>query len=113
VARLKAIPPRLQTTKPRLVRADASGHDKTAEPFRPLYSTARWERLRWHVLTRDLFTCQMCRQIEADTSKLVCDHVIPHRHRDEALFWDERNLQTLCASCHSSAKQREEKARRG
>jgi 5-methylcytosine-specific restriction endonuclease McrA len=112
VARLKAIPPRLQTTKPRLVRADASGHDKTAEPFRPLYKTARWSRLRWQVLTRDLFTCQMCRRVEADTSKLVCDHIIRHEHKDLALFWDENNLQALCAPCHSKHKQKLEKSGR-
>lgn len=28
------------------------------------------------------------------------DHVVPH-HGDTALFWDARNWQSLCASCHA------------
>lgn len=73
------------------------------------YGTARWKRLRWSILLRDLFTCQMCGRIEPDTSKLVADHKRPHRG-SEALFWLDTNLWTLCAPCHSGAKQREEQA---
>jgi len=58
-------------------------------------------------LVRDLFTCQRCGQIEGDTSKLIADHRRPHRGI-AALFWDILNLWTLCASCHSSWKQRAE-----
>ena len=78
-------------------------------PYRKWYKTARWRALRWAVLVRDLFTCQMCGRVEADTSKLVADHRKPHRG-DETLFWDILNLWCLCAWCHSGAKQREEAA---
>lgn len=62
-------------------------------------------------LTRDLFTCQMCGRIEANTSALVADHRKPHRG-DERLFWDPANLWTLCKSpCHDKHKQREEQRR--
>ena len=37
----------------------------------------------------------------------VCDHIRPHRG-NEALFWDQGNLQCLCAPCHSGEKQRAE-----
>ncbi|MFC3058810.1 HNH endonuclease signature motif containing protein [Paenirhodobacter populi] len=37
------------------------------------------------------------------------DHIKPHRG-DQALFWDWRNLQALCAHCHNSVKQRQERA---
>lgn len=37
----------------------------------------------------------------------VADHIIPHRG-DKGLFMGE--LQSLCVSCHSGAKQREEAA---
>ncbi|WP_419827673.1 HNH endonuclease [Sphingomonas sp.] len=60
---------------------------------------------------RDLFTCQICGLIEPDTSQLAADHREPHRG-DEALFWDETNLQCLCKPCHDSVKQREENAAR-
>lgn len=61
------------------------------------------------VLLRDMFTCQWpgCGRVEPNTSKLVADHRRPHRG-DPVLFWDARNLWTLCAPCHSSLKQREE-----
>lgn len=79
--------------------------------WRAWYKTKAWRQLRWSILTRDLFTCQMCGVIEADTSKLVADHRKPHRG-SEALFWDQGNLWCLCAACHNGAKQREEAAAR-
>lgn len=39
----------------------------------------------------------------------VVDHVIPHEG-DEVLFWDESNWQSLCKTCHDSAKQTLEKS---
>jgi 5-methylcytosine-specific restriction enzyme A len=115
MGRLKAMPLRLAGLPPQLASFpidDASAErQRTAfNPLRSLYRTARWFKLRWSILTRDLFTCQMCGRIEADTSKLVCDHRKPHRG-DLALFWDQDNLQTLCSSpCHSKHKQRLEQA---
>jgi 5-methylcytosine-specific restriction endonuclease McrA len=79
------------------------------QPWRRWYNTARWRALRLKVFLRDLFTCKRCGHVEGDTSLLVCDHVIPHRG-DEAKFWDEANLQTLCKDCHDRVKQREEQA---
>jgi 5-methylcytosine-specific restriction endonuclease McrA len=80
--------------------------------YRAWYKTARWQALRWAVLVRDLFTCQMCGRVEPNSSQLVADHRKPHRG-DAALFWDETNLWTLCKTpCHDSVKQREENAAR-
>jgi 5-methylcytosine-specific restriction endonuclease McrA len=73
------------------------------------YKTVRWQRLRWSILKRDGFTCQMCGRVNGKTSELVADHRTPHRG-DEALFWDENNLWTLCKSpCHDKHKQRQER----
>lgn len=79
--------------------------------WRRWYKTSQWQKLRWSVLVRDLFTCQRCGRIEADTSQLVADHKVPHRG-DAKLFWDESNIECLCASCHNSAKQAQERAGR-
>lgn len=79
----------------------------TAAPWRRWYKTARWRRLRAAILLRDMYRCQRCGRIGPDTSKLVADHIKPHRG-DDRLFWDEANLQTLCKACHNGAKQREE-----
>jgi len=81
---------------------------------RAWYKTQAWRRLRWKILMRDLFTCQMpgCGRLEANTSQLVADHKKPHRG-DAGLFWDEANLWCLCKSCHDSTKQAEERAAKG
>ena len=84
---------------------DAARRDR---PWRKWYSLARWRRLRWACLVRDLFTCQRCGKIEADTSQLVADHKTPHQG-DPDLFWDFDNLQCLCKPCHDSDKQSEER----
>ena len=87
-------------------RAPAFAPDNTAVTDR-LKKTAQWQRLRWSVLQRDLFTCQWpgCGYSTHITRSLVADHFIPHRG-DEAMFWDERDLWCLCESCHSGPKQR-------
>lgn len=114
MARLTQIRSTLPMLKARVVwlgqdeRAESRARDRTVEGRR-LYKTTRWRKTRMRVLTRDLFTCQMCGRIEIDTSRLVADHRIPHRG-DEVLFWDEANLWCLCAPCHNGEKQRQERA---
>lgn len=90
-------------------KAAASRVRDRRHEYRAWYKTQRWKRLRWNVLVRDLFTCQKCGRIEANTSLLVADHKVPHRG-DETRFWDAQNLWCLCKGCHDSAKQREERA---
>lgn len=60
------------------------------------------------MLTRDTFTCRLCRRLEADTSQLVADHIKPHKG-SERMFWDADNIQTLCKTCHDGAKQASDK----
>ncbi len=86
------------------LQQDGTRRRDQVQHWRRWYKTARWQKLRWSILVRDLFTCAMCKRIEADTSQLVADHRVPHRG-DEARFWDEGNLQCLCKGCHDSAKQ--------
>lgn len=81
----------------------------SGSPWRAWYNTARWRRLRLKVFLRDLFQCRKCGRLDGDTSRLVCDHIDPHRG-DERKFWDEANLQTLCKPCHDTIKQAEEQA---
>lgn len=115
MGRLKQIPQRIGRIPSRLAghapatEAERSRQRRAIMPWRAWYSTARWRRLRWSVLVRDLFACRRCGRPEADTSQLVADHVVPHRG-DGALFWDETNLQCLCKRCHDTVKQQEERA---
>lgn len=114
-SKLKTLPSKLATLRPSLAYVDtalrsADANRATFAPWRKWYSTTRWRTLRMVILTRDLFTCQRpgCGRATADTSQLVADHRKPHR-RDETLFWDPENLQTLCKPCHDRHKQREER----
>lgn len=113
MGRLKQIPQRLTAAPQRLAQpvpqseAERSRMRDAVQAWRAWYKTARWQRLRWSVLVRGMFTCQRCQRVEADTSQLVADHVVPHRG-DAMRFWDADNLQCLCKRCHDRAKQSEE-----
>ena len=107
MSRLPRMAPRVTAMRPALSapkdEAGRTAHRRKVNPWRAWYNTARWQRLRWSVLRRDLFMCQMCGRTEPDTSRLVADHKTPHRGSPD-LFWSLDNLQALCASCHNSAK---------
>jgi len=109
MGRLKQVAPRLASLRPRLGIAPANRDDERRQRnwWRRWYGTATWQALRWSCLVRDLFTCQSCGKVEADTSKLHGDHIIAHRG-DRDLFFDPGNVQTLCEHCHNAIKQREE-----
>ena len=71
-----------------------------------------WYQMRVTIFARDNYLCQLCGCICIEghpLKKPVCDHIVPHRG-DVELYYDMDNLQTLCASCHSRDKQREEAA---
>jgi 5-methylcytosine-specific restriction protein A len=113
VGKLTNLKPALATLRPSVAFMPQGQQEtdrfRNAQHWRKWYSTKQWRQLRWSVLVRDRFTCAICGNLEAQTAKLVADHKQPHRG-DERLFWDASNLQTLCASCHSGAKQRAEQA---
>lgn len=113
MAKIKTLKPLVSTMKPRLGYStgnerERSQHRDRTQAWRSWYKTSRWQKLRWSVLTRDLFTCQMCGVIlrEGRSEKgatglrpAVCDHLIPHKG-DEALFFADSNLWAVCDSCH-------------
>lgn len=113
MGRLKRAAPMVQPLRPMVAYLEQDEHRnrRDTSPIRRLYSTARWRRLRWEVLTGARFTCARCGRLEGDTSLLECDHIEPHRGC-EVLFWRRDNLQCLCKPCHAGAKQREEAAGR-
>jgi 5-methylcytosine-specific restriction enzyme A len=116
VSRLSRLAPRVKVLRFKVDHAQGRAEvdrNRNRQAWRSWYSLKRWKELRLDVFERDLFTCQWpgCGRVVADTSKLVADHRTPHRG-DPVLFWDDRNLWTLCEACHSGPKQREE-ARQG
>ncbi|MES2814521.1 MAG: HNH endonuclease signature motif containing protein [Pseudomonadota bacterium] len=122
MGKLKQLRSVLPGLKPRVAFL---GDDKAASSrardrvhlHRGWYHLARWHKepdgLRYRILVRDLFICQMCGWNGGnETRRLVADHKRPHRG-DPTLFWAEANLWCLCKPCHDSVKQREERAAAG
>lgn len=69
---------------------------------------ARWQRERLVQLAEHPL-CAWCAGHGVVRAATVVDHKKPHRG-DEALFWDRTNWQSLCKTCHDSAKQAEERS---
>lgn len=108
MARMKQLAPRGQQLQPRGSNAAVPVRSRDrVDTWRKWYKTADWRALRWEVLVQEHFTCRRCRRI-FNSPELVADHIEPHRG-DRDLFFDRQNLQCLCAGCHNSDKQREER----
>ena len=87
-------------------------HDRerrAAHPWRKLYNTARWKRLRLAQLAMQPL-CEICLSKGDANVATVCDHIEPHRG-DVAKFW-AGPFQSLCSSCHDGEKQRLERGLR-
>lgn len=110
MGKLRRLTPAVPVLRPAIGRNPAPTYDQARDrqEWRRWYKTARWQKLRWSVLVRDLFTCQRCGTLEGDTSRLVADHKVKHGG-EELRFFDADGLQTLCSPCHNSAKQKEER----
>jgi 5-methylcytosine-specific restriction protein A len=55
---------------------------------------ARWRKAAKEFLAFNPL-CRTCSQLATRV-----DHIVPHRG-DQRLFWDRRNWQPLCESCHN------------
>lgn len=44
--------------------------------------------------------CADCEERERITAATIVDHIVPHRG-DPKLFWDRKNWQGLCETCHN------------
>lgn len=80
-------------------------HDETRPSARQRGYSKSWERERALFLNANP-TCRHC-----GAPATVVDHVIAHKG-DMRLFWDRSNLMSLCAHCHNSWKQSQEKRNR-
>ena len=71
----------------------------------PWYSTSRWQKRRAGQL-REFPLCAMCLGKGLPVAATVADHVRPHQGDNNSFWFGE--LQSLCATCHSSTKKLEE-----
>lgn len=81
----------------------------TSRPWRKLYDTARWKRMRVRQLTIEPL-CRFCLEVEDVTAATVVDHRKAHKGSEE-LFYDADNLQSLCAPCHDRIKREMERGK--
>ena len=117
----RSVGPRLSGhAAPALARRDIErGVDRKRNdtlPWRKLYVTTRWRKLRARILARDGFQCRQTGVLltgkhPAPNSPVV-DHIVPAHEfwpeMGEAMFWDESNLQSVSKAWHDSEKQRAE-----
>lgn len=75
---------------------------QATQPWRSLYSTKEWKRIRAEVLARQP-VCRICRKAKSDT----VDHV--QKHGGDRIKFFAGPFMGLCASCHNSHKQSWEK----
>jgi 5-methylcytosine-specific restriction protein A len=74
------------------------------DPFRKLYSSARWKRIRdSHLMHEPL--CRACKERGRLVEAKIVDHIIPIRRSGDP--FDAANFQSLCTSCHSEKSIRE------
>jgi len=95
--RVQTIGNRFPTMQPGSWRTDKQG--STARGYGYRWQKRREAQLRAHPL------CAYCERNGIVRAASVADHITPHRG-DPALF--DGPLQSLCATCHSSTKAREE-----
>jgi 5-methylcytosine-specific restriction endonuclease McrA len=69
----------------------------------PFYDSRQWTALRQQQLATEPF-CRFCRYLGRYTRATQVDHIKPH-HGRSSLFFNVKNLQSLCTSCHSRLKQ--------
>lgn len=93
---------RKQKLKERRAKAQTS---PAALAARALYSDPKWVKASKAFL-RDNPLCVDCAELGAVEAATDVDHKKPHKGCRK-LFWDRRNWQALCHSCHSRKTARE------
>jgi 5-methylcytosine-specific restriction endonuclease McrA len=83
----------------------ADQRSQEAALYRRLYKTKGWKGRRLRQLRSEPL-CRMCLEQGRIVAASVADHIVPHKGSPELFYGGE--LQSLCASCHSGAKQSHE-----
>ncbi|MBB4067171.1 HNH endonuclease signature motif containing protein [Gellertiella hungarica] len=81
-------------------------HDRKRPSARERGYNRAWDIARREFLLRR----PNCQFPGCDNPSSVVDHITPHKG-DPRLFWDRTNWQALCARCHNSRKQKQERSR--
>ena len=79
---------------------------RQVKPSRRWYGSSAWRAISIQQLAEHPFCISCYERDGAMVPATVCDHIEPHRE-DYGKFWYGKR-QSLCTTCHSSIKQREE-----
>ncbi|ASP90463.1 HNH endonuclease [Sinorhizobium meliloti] len=82
-------------------------HDSRRPSARDRGYNHEWRKARAEYLAAHPH-CRECSKHGVTQLATVVDHIIAHRG-DRRLFWHRANWQPLCAPCHNSIKQRQER----
>lgn len=85
---------------------EADQRRRAKKPWRNWYKLKEWLSIRARRLSVEPL-CRFCKERGDVVPAMVCDHIVPHRG-NRTLFFSFENTQSLCQSCHSRDKQREE-----
>lgn len=66
----------------------------------PFYKSKAWQRKRRYILHRDGYLCQMCKRYGRNTEAKIVHHIEEVYDRPDLKLKD-KNLVSLCASCHN------------
>jgi 5-methylcytosine-specific restriction protein A len=67
---------------------------------------SKWQRERLAYLKQNPI-CVECKKAGHVVPSKVVDHIVPHKG-DQKLFWNRRNWQALCKTCHDRKTARED-----
>jgi 5-methylcytosine-specific restriction protein A len=85
---------------------DEKEYKPRRNPHKKLYSSTRWQELRRYRLNTQPL-CVECLKNNRYTPATVVDHIKPHRG-NEKLFYDLKNLQSMCKPCHDRKTAKED-----
>lgn len=106
MAKLKTLQPRLKVNSSnRLTINNGSWRNDKESSTKRGYGY-KWQKVR-ELYLKENPLCIYCERDGIITPANVVDHIEPHRG-NQSLFWNKSNWQSLCSSCHSSTKQKEE-----
>lgn len=77
----------------------------TEEQRIKMYKRKPWKRLREVVLIRDKYVCQYFKRFGVYKTATTVHHLFPTKERPE-LFYDERNLISVCDEAHNILEDR-------
>lgn len=68
---------------------------------------SKWAKARKLFLTAHPLCVMECKEQGRITAAVVVDHIVPHKG-DQKLFWDRKNWQSGCKTCHDRKTARDD-----